>query len=680
MVARRRLTAESAGTRLRSIAVVGGLAVAATGTWSSVLALPAARLIPLAALAAAPGLLAAGFLIPRVGAAAMLLLAPPLLLVAGLPIGALAPGGWRRLAVDVSAGPAHAIMADGRWASASASRAGVMLAAGMLWTAGAALGVSGRGNRDPVRRGRVRRQLAFALLAAPWLAALIVRAPSHSAWQGAVVLVAGVLWFCAERAALSVTVVVAVPSAALATAVGPHSSWFGLSGLAPPSPPFRTLDTEPTYGPLTDWRTGATMLIVTAGKPALWRMQTLDYYEDGYWTVDSGALPELPEPAARRERVRVQVAGLHENLVVSPGPVDHVSARGKITPIDGGAVALAPMPAPGATYEVESSDMQVTAEQLAQDHARLGPAARAYTEVGPTPPSRSQLRALEWLLGPLGDILRGYTKPAVDPRVVALARRLASGAHTEWQIVTRVERYLLDGGRFRYTTEVAEPGTQPLVDFLLRTHAGYCQHFAGAAALLLRLVGVPARVVAGFATGRQAAPDRYLVRDVDAHEWIEVYFEGYGWVPFNPTPAADPAIVAGTVDSRPRALDRGSSLEGVYVGLALMAAAAIGGVWLWSRRRSTRADAYWVWRVARRAGCELAPSTTLTEVRGLLAARIGASTARLAAEIERERFAAGPDVGRDRGPMRVAHALLSDLGPVRTLRFWVRAPRRVTPH
>jgi transglutaminase-like putative cysteine protease len=610
----------------------------------------------------------------------MLLLAPPLLLVAGLPVGALAPGGWQRLAVHVSFGPAQAIVADGRRGIGSASLAAVMLAAGVLWTAGAALGVSGRGNRAPVRGGRVRQPLAFALLAAPWLAALIVRTPSQSVWQGAVVLVAGVLWFCAERAAMSLTVAVAVPSAALATAVGPHSRWFGLSGLAPSAPPFRTFDTEPTYGPLTARRTGATMLIVTARRPALWRMQTLDYYEDGYWTVDSGELPELPEPAARRERVRVQVAGLRENLVVSPGAVDRVSAEGKITPIDGGAVALAPMPAPGATYEVESSDTQVTAEQLAQDRARLGPAAHAYTEVGPTPPSGAQLRALEWLLGPLGEILRGYTEPPVDPRVVALARRLASGAHTEWQIVTRVERYLLDSGRFRYTTEVAEPGPQPLVDFLLRTHAGYCQHFAGAAALLLRLAGVPARVVAGFATGRQVGPDRYLVRDVDAHQWIEVYFEGYGWVPFNPTPAADPAIVAGTVDSSPRALDRASSLDGLYVSVALIAAGAIGGVWFWSRRRASRADAEWVWRVARRAGCEPAPSTTLREVQALLASRIGASTAGLAAEIERERFAAGPDVSQDRGPIRVAHALLSDLGPIRALRFWVRAPRRVTPH
>jgi transglutaminase-like putative cysteine protease len=680
MVARPRLTAEFMWARLRSIAVVAGLAVVATAAWSSVLALPAPRLIPVTALAAAPALVAAVFLTPRVAVAAMLMVVPPVLLVAGLPVGALAPGNWPRLVAHVSTAPAQAIMADGHWGIASASLAAVMIAAGVLWTAGAALGVSGRRSRDPVRAGRVRGPLAFALLTGPWLAALIVRTPSHSAWQGAVVLVAGVLWFCAGAAPLSLAVAVAVPSAALASAVGPRSSWFGLAGLAPPAAPFSTLYTEPTYGPLIDRRTGATMLIVTAPRPALWRMQTLGYYEDGYWTVDDGELPELPEPAARNERVHVQVAGLRENLVVAPGRIDRVSGPGKMTPIDGGAVALAPMPGPGTTYDVESSDTQVTAEQLAQDRAPLDPAARAYTQVGPTPPSRSELRALERLLGPLADLLPADTKPPVDPRVVALAQRLASGARTEWEIVTRVERYLLDSGRFRYTTDVGEPGLQPLVHFLLRTHAGYCQHFAGAAALLLRLAGVPARVVVGFATGTQVGPDRYLVRDVDAHQWIEVYFEGYGWVPFNPTPTVDPAAVAGTVDTPPRAFDRAGSLDGLYLGLALVAAAAVGALSFERRRRPTRADAEWVWRVARRAGCELAPSTTLRQIRVLLAVRVGASTAGLAAEIERERFAAGPHVRPDRGRMRVAHALLSDVGLVRALRFWVRVPRRVRPH
>jgi transglutaminase-like putative cysteine protease len=109
-----------------------------------------------------------------------------------------------------------------------------------------------------------------------------------------------------------------------------------------------------------------------------------------------------------------------------------------------------------------------------------------------------------------------FQSSAFIGRAVEL-RRLAVGASTQWDVVARVHRYLLDGGRFRYTTNLPKPGPFPLVDFLLGDHAGDCQHFAGAAALLLRLAGVPTRVAVGFATGVRQADERFEVRDVDAY-------------------------------------------------------------------------------------------------------------------------------------------------------------------
>ena len=82
----------------------------------------------------------------------------------------------------------------------------------------------------------------------------------------------------------------------------------------------------------------------------------------------------------------------------------------------------------------------------------------------------------------------------------------------------------------------------PLESFLFRDKAGYCQQFSGAMALLLRMAGVPARVSTGFSTGlldRKAG--EYVVRDFDAHSWVEVWYAGYGWVTMDPTPAAAPA-------------------------------------------------------------------------------------------------------------------------------------------
>src|SRR3712207_7173485 len=97
---------------------------------------------------------------------------------------------------------------------------------------------------------------------------------------------------------------------------------------------------------------------------------------------------------------------------------------------------------------------------------------------------------------------------------------------------------------FRYDERPApaRPGVAPLEHFLFTGRAGYCQHFAGAMALLLRMGGVPARVATGFSPGgyskRRGA---WVVRDTDAHAWVEAWFDRFGWVTFDPTPDATPA-------------------------------------------------------------------------------------------------------------------------------------------
>ena len=84
---------------------------------------------------------------------------------------------------------------------------------------------------------------------------------------------------------------------------------------------------------------------------------------------------------------------------------------------------------------------------------------------------------------------------------------------------------------------------RPALDaFLFEDKIGYCQQFSGAMALMLRLQGIPARVAAGFSPGSYNRDSgEYRVRDLDAHSWVEVWFNGIGWVPFDPTPAASPA-------------------------------------------------------------------------------------------------------------------------------------------
>ena len=116
-----------------------------------------------------------------------------------------------------------------------------------------------------------------------------------------------------------------------------------------------------------------------------------------------------------------------------------------------------------------------------------------------------------------------------------LDQRIVGDATDPYQIVLRVEQYL----RSFYSYTLTPPRSDynsPYAAFLFDTHAGYCQHFAGAMALLLRYNGIPARVAVGFATGEETAPNTYLVTTNNAHAWVEAYFPTVGWVAFDPTP------------------------------------------------------------------------------------------------------------------------------------------------
>jgi transglutaminase-like putative cysteine protease len=99
--------------------------------------------------------------------------------------------------------------------------------------------------------------------------------------------------------------------------------------------------------------------------------------------------------------------------------------------------------------------------------------------------------------------------------------------------------YLSHGFSYNENTPVHQ---YPLEAFLFTDKYGYCQQFAGAMALLLRMGGVPARVGVGFTTGSyNTSGHDYVVGDIDAHAWVEAWFPHYGWVRFDPTPAVAPA-------------------------------------------------------------------------------------------------------------------------------------------
>jgi transglutaminase-like putative cysteine protease len=116
------------------------------------------------------------------------------------------------------------------------------------------------------------------------------------------------------------------------------------------------------------------------------------------------------------------------------------------------------------------------------------------------------------------------------------ARAVAGQTRSPYAVVVALETWFRATGVFTYSERPgATSGVPPLVGFVTQTRTGYCQHFAGAMALMLRMLGIPARVGAGFISGK-FEDGRWVVSDHDAHTWVEVWFRGYGWLPFDPTP------------------------------------------------------------------------------------------------------------------------------------------------
>jgi hypothetical protein len=131
--------------------------------------------------------------------------------------------------------------------------------------------------------------------------------------------------------------------------------------------------------------------------------------------------------------------------------------------------------------------------------------------------------------------------PPLDPRIRELAHALAASATNPLEKARALEAHL----RSRYSYSVDLEGTpgaaDPLAVFLFDTRRGHCEYFASALAVMLRQLGVPARLVNGFRAGTyNSLSDHWTVRQYDAHSWVEAWLPPYGWVEFDPTPPSSP--------------------------------------------------------------------------------------------------------------------------------------------
>jgi protein-glutamine gamma-glutamyltransferase len=129
--------------------------------------------------------------------------------------------------------------------------------------------------------------------------------------------------------------------------------------------------------------------------------------------------------------------------------------------------------------------------------------------------------------------------PKLDPRISALAKTIASRANNPYDKARAVESYLRNN--YGYTLDLSgTPPVDPLAYFLFQKRAGHCEYFAAAMTVMMRALGVPSRYVNGFLPGEyNDVGGDYIIRASDAHSWVEVFFPGYGWITFDPTPPSD---------------------------------------------------------------------------------------------------------------------------------------------
>jgi len=130
--------------------------------------------------------------------------------------------------------------------------------------------------------------------------------------------------------------------------------------------------------------------------------------------------------------------------------------------------------------------------------------------------------------------------PQLDPRVKKLAQDITARATNDYDKAANIQRYL--ASNYAYTLNLTDAGKDPLAYFLFTRRAGHCEYFATAMTILLRSIGIPARYATGFLPGEyNDVGGDYIIRGSDAHAWVEVYFTGYGWMTFDPTPPGNEA-------------------------------------------------------------------------------------------------------------------------------------------
>ncbi len=256
-----------------------------------------------------------------------------------------------------------------------------------------------------------------------------------------------------------------------------------------------------------------------------WRGDALTYFDGRAWVNPSPHWASIGETVRNAERAPYQ----------QRPPGRYVNYEVKLD-IDGAKALFMAGSPQVVTMSYEELESDETGGFRLPDHIPEGFQYSVYSLL--EEPPESDFPVFETAVLSPESRARNLELPRLDPRIPELARALTAGDATDVAKARDIERHLRSD--YSYTLEMpAREPKDPLADFLFQRKRGYCEYFASAMAVMLRSLGVPARIATGFENGVfNSLTGQWVVRAADAHAWVEAWMPGRGWTTFDPTPSA----------------------------------------------------------------------------------------------------------------------------------------------
>lgn len=281
---------------------------------------------------------------------------------------------------------------------------------------------------------------------------------------------------------------------------------------------------------------------VRAQQAALWRAQVFDRYDGTTWTItEDRTQPLAPSEGGLSVDVPIDVALRNDALGGGSSRVVQTFYIEAPQPnVLFAAASARQVYFPSAGLRVD--DAGSIRSPILLDRGLV------YSVVSEVPITDGRLLARADTLVPRRLAPYLQVPAALPERVADLADRITAGGTTQHERVLAVQSWLRANTRYDLEVPRDPEGVDAVDHFLFETRRGYCEQIATSMAVMLRSLGIPSRLVTGYGPGERNPLTGYFeVKQSDAHAWVEVFYPGIGWVPYDPTfgvPEAAPSVAS----------------------------------------------------------------------------------------------------------------------------------------